>query len=52
MAGRKSGLQSASNAAKAASSISSRGANRKQAKAMDEMDLSKTPSLPKDTVMP
>lgn len=35
------GLQSASTAAKAASSISSRGANRKQAKAMDKMDLSK-----------
>lgn len=35
------GLQSASNAAKATSSISSRGANRKQAKAMDKMDLSK-----------
>lgn len=35
------GLQSASNAAKAALSISSRGANRKQAKAMDKMDLSK-----------
>ena len=35
------GLQSASNAAKAASSISSRGANRKQEKAMDKMDLSK-----------
>lgn len=36
-----SGLQSASNAAKAASSISNRGANRKQAKAMEQMDLSK-----------
>ena len=35
------GLQSASNAAKAASSISSREANRKQEKAMDKMDLSK-----------
>lgn len=36
-----SGLQSASNAAKAASSINNRGANRKQAKAMEQMDLSK-----------
>lgn len=35
------GLQSASNAAKAASSISNRGANRKQAKVMEQMDLSK-----------
>ncbi len=34
-------LQSASNVAKAASSISNRGANRKQAKVMNQMDLSK-----------
>lgn len=35
------GLQSASNAARAASSINDRAAGRKQAKAMNQMDLSK-----------
>lgn len=35
------GLQSASNAAKAASSINDRAASRKQAQAMEKMDLSK-----------
>lgn len=35
------GLQSASNAAKVASNINDRAASRKQAKAMDKMDLSK-----------
>lgn len=36
-----SGLQSASNAARAASSINERAASRKQANAMNQMDLSK-----------